>query len=357
MDSIIASTAYAYLSQQLIQLIVSNELTSTSISSASLCFPIIQIQRSDLSLRPECIYVFNECDFSELDTSQLLFLDDVLPYLDRLSSNYDINLILVDHNKLISPWNEKFNDKIDTILDHHQDEGLYLNIKNRQIEPVGSATSLVVLHFKDVWEKKISRDEENSWHTKLAKLLLAPILVDTILLDVSKGRTTNKDQEATQFLLDVLKIPKSNQFDVSHLSNLDLLRKDYKEWTLNNYRVGISSVTWSLEGWIYREGNDVNKLVDSFKSFTNKKKLDMFIVMMAYNHKDKGFQRGFVLLSNNDRFLQDKFIQQLEIKLSLNPSSFITNMDYIRFYHQENIALSRKQIYPLVKELIFKINQ
>jgi len=280
---------------------------------------------------------------------------------EKLSSNYDINLILVDHNKLISPWNEKFNDKIDKIFDHHQDEGLYLNIKSRQIESVGSATSLIVLHFKDVWKKKISQGD-----SKLAKLLLAPILVDTILLDVSKERTTNKDQEAVQFLLDILNIPKSDQefftsnyfnaiqsakSNISHLSNIDLLRKDYKGENLNNFNIGISSVTWFLKDWIQREDDNVDKLIDLFKDFKDEKKLDIFIVMLAYNHKDKGFQREFVFLSNNNKFTHDKFIQQLEIKLTLKPLS--SNADHIRFYHQESV-LSRKQVYPLIKELIFQ---
>jgi exopolyphosphatase len=328
-------------------------------------FPIIQIPKSDFSLRPECSYVFSECEFSESDISQLLFLDDVLPHLDKLSSNYDVNLILVDHNKLISPWNGKFNNKIDSILDHHQDEGLYLNIKNRQIELVGSATSLIVLHFKDIWKKKISQGD-----SKLAKLLLAPILVDTILLDVSKERTTNKDKEAVQFLLGILNIPKSNQefftsnyfnaiqsakFNISHLSNIDLLRKDYKEWNLKNFNIGISSVTWSLESWIQREDGNINKLIDSFKYFKNEKKLDIFIIMLAYNHK--GFQREFVFLSNKSKFIYGEFLQKLEIELSLKP--LFSNMDHIRFYHQESVHYSRKQVYPLINDLFqqYSINK
>lgn len=357
MDSIISSIAYACLSQQLI---APDELNSSSISSFPIYYPIIQIPKSDFSLRPECSYVFSECEFTESDISQLLFLDDVLPHLGKLSFNYDVNLILVDHNKLISPWSEKFNDKIDTILDHHQDEGLYLNIKYRQIEFVGSATSLVVLHFKDVWKKKISRDD-----SRLAKLLLAPILVDTILLDVSKERTSNKDKEAVQFLLDILNIPKpdknfytsnyfnaiqSAKFNISHLSNIDLLRKDYKEWNLNNFNIGISSVNWSLEDWIQREDDNIDKLIDSFKYFKDEKKLDIFIIMLAYNHKNKGFQREFVFLSNKNKFIYEEFLQQLEVKLLLKP--LFSNMDHIQFYHQESVNYSRKQIYISLKDLL-----
>ncbi|GES96997.1 DHH family phosphoesterase [Rhizophagus clarus] len=289
LDSIISSIAYAYLSQQLIS---SDELKSSATSFSSIYLPIIQIPKSDFSLRPECSYVFSESKFSESDISQLLFLDDILPHLDKLSSNYDVNLILVDHNKLISPWSEKFNDKIDTILDHHQDEGLYLNIKSRQIESVGSATSLVVLHFKDDWVKKTFQDD-----SKLSKLLLAPILIDTVLLDVSKGRTSNKDKEAVQFLLDILNIPKSDQefftsnyykaiqsakLNISHLSNIDLLRKDYKEWNLNNFKIGISSIPWFIDGWIQREDKNIDKLIDSFKYFKNERKLDIFIIIQIH---------------------------------------------------------------------------
>ncbi|GBB83308.1 hypothetical protein RclHR1_10030003 [Rhizophagus clarus] len=356
LDSIISSIAYAYLSQQLIS---SDELKSSATSFSSIYLPIIQIPKSDFSLRPECSYVFSESKFSESDISQLLFLDDILPHLDKLSSNYDVNLILVDHNKLISPWSEKFNDKIDTILDHHQDEGLYLNIKSRQIESVGSATSLVVLHFKDDWVKKTFQDD-----SKLSKLLLAPILIDTVLLDVSKGRTSNKDKEAVQFLLDILNIPKSDQefftsnyykaiqsakLNISHLSNIDLLRKDYKEWNLNNFKIGISSIPWFIDGWIQREDKNIDKLIDSFKYFKNERKLDIFIIMLTYSHKDKGFQREFIFFSNKDKFIYGEFLQQLEIKLSLKP--LFSNMDHVRFYQQQESAYSRKQIYPIIKDL------
>ncbi|CAI2174391.1 11751_t:CDS:2 [Funneliformis geosporum] len=358
-----AATAYSCLSQQFI---ASNDLTSSS-----LYFPIIQIPRSDLYLRPECSYVFNECNFSTL-TSQLLFLDDVSTYLDQLSSKYDVNLILVDHNKLISPWDGKFNDKIVAILDHHSDEGLYsyLNDKCRQIEKVGSTTSLVVLHFKNDWEKQISRDvDEKSWHNKLAKLLLAPILVDTLLLDGSKGRVNNKDREATQFLLDVLKIPKSNQenfknkyfeeiqavkLNVTHFSNIDLLHKDYKEKDLDDFKIGISSVPWFLEGWINRENDDINKLIDSIRSFSNKNKLDIFIIMLTYDHK--GFKRELVFLSKDDKFIRDNFIQQLENVLQLKRISLTTNVDHIKFYKQEKTSISRKELFPLLIELILTTN-
>jgi hypothetical protein len=75
------------------------------------------------------------------------------------------------------------------------------------------------------------------------------------------------------------------------------------------------------------------------------------MVMLAYDHKDKGFKREFVFLSNDNEFTQGKFIQLLEVKLALKPLSFITNTDHVRFYHQKN-DLSRKQVYPLVKKLI-----
>ncbi|CAG8468665.1 6243_t:CDS:2 [Acaulospora colombiana] len=339
LDSVIGSIAYAHLNNQLANF-------------DRTCLPIIQIPRSDIRIRPECVYVFEDCGFS-VDT--LIFIDDITPHIDKLFANYDIQLVLVDHNELIGVW-KNFSQNVEVILDHHEDKGLHMNARLRCVENVGSATSLVVLNFKDRWERE-------SDDAKLAKFFLAPILADTIFLDVSKGRTTNKDQMAADFLLNFLELSENvnvfiknyydkirkARFDIFDLSNFDLLRKDYKERNIEKYRVGISSIGWNVDAWIKREGLEV--LIRGLKEYCQTRELDLLIVMLSFDHG--GFRREMIICSVNGPFCRKEVLEEFKAKmmgLERHPvmDNDIDEMD-VGFYVQKNPNLSRKQVYPIVE--------
>ncbi|CAG8448835.1 17263_t:CDS:2 [Acaulospora morrowiae] len=364
LDSIIGSIAYAYLS---------NHLTNSN----QLCLPIIQVSRSDLRIRPECVYVFQDCGFS---TDDLIFIDDVTPHIENLFSNYDIQLVLVDHNELIGVW-KKFPQNVNVILDHHEEKGLYMSARLRCIESVGSATSLVVLNFREIWERgleSVDPDTENRddlkppkmfiWHKNLAKFLLAPILVDTVLLDVSKGKTTDKDQMAADFLLNFFQVSENvdifiktyydkiqlARFNIIHLSNFDLLRKDYKERDIEKYRVGISSIAWNLDAWIERES--LGKLTSGLKDYCQMRKLDLLIVMLAFDHKGvKGFRREMIIYSVNGPFCREEVLEEFKVRMMGLVEHEIAGDNIgeieVKLYDQKNIGLSRKQVYPIVENL------
>ncbi|CAG8786148.1 10314_t:CDS:1, partial [Dentiscutata erythropus] len=363
--SIVGSVSYAYLS-------------ALSCPLDTVYLPIIQIPRSDFSLRPESEFVFQKCGIS---TVSLIFLDEISDLLSIISTSYSLGLILLDHNKLIGIWNQ-FSDKVDTILDHHQDEGLYLNISERCIEKVGSATSLVVLKFKDEWKKKLNDYEEDTqnWNETIAKFLLSAILVDTVLLDFSSGRTSQKDQEAVDFLLDVIHPPnhktfiknyydeiQNSRFNITHLSNFDLLRKDYKEynleWTIKNETktcvMGISSVCWTLKDWIQREGG-IEKLMETVGNYMQEKKLDLEIIMLAFDYKgDVGFKRKMIIYSKRGPFCQKEVLEKFEEIIGLNEIKDFGNEEgnrvekegsIFKCYEQNNVEMSRKKVYPIIKE-------
>ncbi|CAG8717873.1 15332_t:CDS:1, partial [Cetraspora pellucida] len=360
LDSIVGSISYAYLSTQ-------------SCPLNTVYLPIIQIPRSDLSLRPECNFVFQKC---EISTASLIFLDEISDHLSIISKSYSLSLVLLDHNKLIGIWNQ-FADKVDTILDHHQDEGLYLNIKERYIEGVGSATSLVVLKFKDKWEKNLNYNKQldkdtQNWDKIIANLLLSAILVDTALLDFSQGRTTQKDQDAIDFLLDILRPSDPKTFikdyyneiqnaksNISHLSNFDLLRKDYKEYNLEwNIKketkicvMGISSVVWILKDWILRE-DGVERFMEAVGNYIQEKKLDLGIIMLAFDHKGNlGFKREMVIYSKKGPFCQKEVLERFGEIIGLNEIKDFRNgngdrekgKSIIKCYEQKDISMSRKK--------------
>lgn len=77
-----------------------------------------------------------------------------------------IAFVLVDHNNFRVEGFSRDSIRVSGIIDHHVDEGLYRNAVPRVIEPCGSCTSLVIKHFKELWEK--DQIEGESQLTKMA---------------------------------------------------------------------------------------------------------------------------------------------------------------------------------------------
>ena len=169
-----------------------------------------------------------------IETENFTFIDEI--DLDQLLAQGHLRLVLMDHNKL-SSQQKHFADVVEEIIDHHHNENLYSSSALRRvIEPVGSASTLVADEFLHSELKETVLDAD------LALLLLSPILLDTINLDSSAGRFNEKDINAAQELKDLTgSIMKSDElfkrlqeekFNVELLSSGDLLRKDYKEWSI-----------------------------------------------------------------------------------------------------------------------------
>ena len=164
LDSMASAVAYAYL------------LNSLSLDKTIV--PLLPIPRADFKLRTEAVYVFNQAG---VDVDALIFLDDV--DFDALMENTQ-ELVLVDHNKLASRFGG-YGDKLSMILDHHADEGLYDQAREKIIEGVGSTATLVGEKIKALSPALL---DEN-----LAVLLYGTILLDTVNLAEDAGRVTPKD--------------------------------------------------------------------------------------------------------------------------------------------------------------------
>ncbi|KAJ8581674.1 DHH phosphoesterase [Rhizopogon salebrosus TDB-379] len=153
---------------------------------------------------------------------------------------------LVDHNVLDTRYASPAATVV-AIIDHHTDENKHKTADPRIIEPVGSCASLVTRLFSS---------SHVGMPPELATLLLSAILIDTKGLKPG-GKACPADMDAAAFLLplspltgcdafiepsDIPHLP-SVQFlsaildekksNVSHLSTVELLRRDYKEYTFN----------------------------------------------------------------------------------------------------------------------------
>ncbi|KAJ1896615.1 Exopolyphosphatase, partial [Kickxella alabastrina] len=267
LDSMVTSITLAYILSQ---------------TESTMAIPILNTNRSDLRLRPDCSQLLSstlhDATLGETDLRGLTFIDDFdLPALAASARSGGLNVWLADHNAP-SSGQRYLEPLVRGIIDHHVDEGRCLDAPVRVLEPVGSCATLVGGMLRETCEEI---------HPALAKMILAPIVLDTSSLSGKEGgRTTAKDRAVASWLLpqvrwstnvanitddaDTFTLDVSDmealyraldklKGQTSHLSSYDLLRKDYKQWEVLDanglaWQVGISSVGMRMPKWLARDG-------------------------------------------------------------------------------------------------------
>lgn len=318
------------------------QLARKNRQAGTVFLPFIPILREDFRLRTEAAFLFSEAGLSETD---LFFADDV--NLEALGKNGTLRLVLVDHNKPGKAY-AAYLPNVAGVVDHHQDEGLFPELKARNIEPVGSACTLVA--------EKILEDGMSDIPSDVAVLLAGTILLDTVNLDPAAGRVTPKDEamvsallpiagKSQQVLFDRLQFEK---FNVASLSTFDLLRKDYKEYTAGAVRYGMSSVLLSLESWKKKD----SKLPEELKRYAESRKLSLLFVMNAYT--EPKFTRELVVYSPDSALFKkiDGFLKATDLGLSTVPAPAGSTPDCSGWFAQANESYSRKKLQPIIQQFL-----
>ncbi|CEP19526.1 hypothetical protein [Parasitella parasitica] len=320
LDSIISALLFAYLSSEQ--------------DEATLYIPLVKVPKADLALRPELAYVMG---LIHLDHQKLVCIDE-------LTLDPDAAIVLVDHNHLTSPLSH-YGDRVIGVLDHHVDEHFYQSAPLRRVEMVGSCVTLVLDHFPDhLWTNS----------TEIAQLALGPLLIDTVNLKWELGRTTELDdtvyhklvgslygvQSASTTLLtdDYFKSIEKVKSKVDTMSSYDILRRDYKEFVVDEYRIGTSAVTWHFRAWAERDG--AQEIKQAAIDYANRRQLDIEVIFTAFDH-DGDYRRQlavFVIEPKLQR-VQDSLERNSDIQLKP-----IKEFETTGFYDQGNIRMSRKQL-------------
>lgn len=258
LDSIASAILYGYITSSTPQALRANALT----------IPITNIPARDLSLRPELTTLLSHAN---LLPSDLITLDDLPPSLPSAKTSW----ILVDHNVLTGPLAKTFSDpaNITACIDHHEDEStIPATATPRLIQPSGSCSSLIATHLHGTWTDlalfSSSTGAANgqqsydviddtaytsTWDAQAALLALGAVLIDTQNM-TSKHKVTPHDERAVRLLEAFVRFSPRlggtydrNAFyeglekakaDISPLSLVDVLRKDYKAWTEGGSAVG-----------------------------------------------------------------------------------------------------------------------
>lgn len=305
-----------------------------------------------------------------LQPSDLLTLTD-LP--DNLEPE-DTRWILVDHNKLTGPL-VKYKKQVVGCIDHHVDEGVVPKDANpRIIEPCGSCMSLIIEDSKKLWDELVgisgqsgSKTEEEN---KLAKLGLAPVLIDTINL-TAKDKTKPKDEHGAKFLEKRIKFERFNptayykhieavKEDISELSFRDIFRKDYKEWEEGPLKLGIACVVQDFDYLIdVKAGGSVETFLEKLGDWAREKELDL-VGVMTTSHPGGEFQRHLLVWGNNQHAVKgihhfEEIADSLELEQYGNGK--LDKGDDRKAWRQKNLAASRKQVSPILRKALSEVSK
>jgi len=355
MDSIISSLLYGYL------------LGSKNKTSNQVHIAVMNIPREDFSLRTETCWIFSQLNIS---TEDLLFFPEIEANLDELMKKNRLQLILLDHN-ILAQHQKKFEKCVREIVDHHKDEKIYPEAKGdyRIIDMVGSCCTLVALKYLYTNDFNSTSLLEGTEGEKAIRLLVGTILLDTVNLDPKHKKVTPKDEEAVAKLSQIVKYDdkfrfnlfttlQDTRFDQSSMSSYDLLRVDYKQWTMA-VEVGIGSHKVPIKVWLQKD----SKIVETLEKYLLSRKLDILFVMTAYfepPNSDKFFRELLVYTTKKD--LMQPVVDFLQKKTDLNlmpieqesSKKLNDSHHFISFFNQGNIGHSRKQLQPFLMDLYSK---
>lgn len=343
----------------------------------SLHIPISNLPQQDLALRPELTAALA---FADLQPSDLITNTDLSRALSNLDPSIKTSWFLVDHNALTAGW-KRYNNKVVGCVDHHADEGIVPRDLEegqgevRVIETCGSCMSLVVNTCRGIWDGIEGEAEGKELDKQMAKIALSAILVDTIGMS-SKEKVTSHDETAVTYLEAKLD-GDSDGYDrqghfqqvedlkqnLSRMSFRDVLRKDYKEWTSSSpsspLKLGISSIPQPL-GYVLAKSDGP---MSSLKEYAAEKELDILVLMTIV--RSNGFGRELFAWGLNEQGAEVvvKFEEKFRTELGLRDwrgegteekedLEKRCGHEWRKAWNQGNVAASRKQVAPMIRELM-----
>ncbi len=365
-----------------------------------LYIPITNMPASGIRMRPEFQAIFKHAN---IEPTHLITLDDLPPLSDIQSKLKPENTkwILVDHNALQGKLGKIYSQRVQGVIDHHDDEGKVpedTGSEPRVIEKSGSCTSLVINYIRPTWEMlsgaalssgaahaqgdSLSDDDAvvKRWDASVAQLGLASILIDTANLQ-DENKTTDHDRKAVEYLeVKIVSCPQlaaafdrakfyeeihAAKRDIGPLQLQDILQKDYKEWEQSNGQtLGISSVVRDIKFLQNKAGEEANSqpeeaFLDAVHKFAKERNLDLYSVMTTSTSASGEFQRELLLWAFNDKAVAwaktfaDKSREELGLEEwdeSMKVASGEESCQWRRVWWQRQVQHSRKRVAPLLRQ-------
>lgn len=324
LDSIVSSISYAYLLQDSFP----NELY----------IPLINIERNELALRKDALYLFQLFD---IHSDTILFLDDNVP-LELLFEQQRLRLNLVDHN-VLKPRQANLSASVERIVDHHADENREYPLvrkENKLVTVAGSNATLIA-------EKFIA-----SGHTvspELATFLLGPILIDTS--NLKSANVTSRDRvvaEELQALVssfmpqDYYQALAAAKSDVFGFTPEMLMKKDFKEYLDGNFLYGMSTIPHTIS-W---GSEDIETIAPIIRKLCADHELDFLILLMAGRKPQT--KKNMLVYSPAIDFSRafDRYIKTNVVFKDLFVTDFFLE-DFQMGMYSTSKSISRKELQPL----------
>ncbi|GAU94621.1 hypothetical protein RvY_06359 [Ramazzottius varieornatus] len=338
LDSCVSALIYAYYIQ-------TSEERQAKSRVDRFTIPLLNIPQEDFTLKSEVRFALKK---QGIDESCLIFLDEV--QLLPLASKVDFTL--VDHHV---PTGKLAQMKAVTeIVDHHpfqqqHPDALYLkNVKKRTIEAVGSCATLIA-------EKVLG------WLTDKGALTLLyeTIILDTVNFSPSAKKATAKDVDMADKLeaklgksglkasrADILAQLNDAKSDVGSLSTAQLLRKDVKMLSSAAGTVMVSSLPILVKDYFNDE-----------KRQQELRQLTQLAVVLGVSIKSKNISRDLLVYAADANLLSKVSGGLLRstnppLSLATSEAAFRPSNENFRYYSQTNVAASRKQILPLLADIL-----
>uniref|UniRef100_A0A7S3L662 DHHA2 domain-containing protein n=1 Tax=Amphora coffeiformis TaxID=265554 RepID=A0A7S3L662_9STRA len=372
-DSILSALCWAYVVS--LSSVNNNSNNQNSLLSLS---PLASIPRHDLQTqRPETMLLLQ---WASVPVETVMDVHDVQTHPERFRG---AEITLVDHNRLDSTAFPHLDWSVNNILDHHYDEGLYMDTcQTRDIAfqddkaTVASTTTMVA-------ERATS--EFSQVPSDVAILLLGTILLDSVNMNPAAGKGTPRDQAAIDALLsktnwrDGKLVVKEDdpqlwdpetgrphpstlfdrlqqaKFDVKFwnaLSVRDSLRLDYKEFTPSNgVPFGVSTVLLDWGSFVEKDS-----FPESITEYMQDTKISFLGIMCTFTSSDSdALNRQLILCATEKPQIEDmtKYFQALgeedNLQLVETKESTLTMENLVvRIFDQGKVKASRKQVAPLL---------
>lgn len=314
--------------------------------------------------------------------------------------------ILVDHNNLQGSLGSIYSSCVHGVVDHHVEEHVVPEVTEpepRILETSGSCSSLVVRTFQSDWDALSSSSLSSGaahaqssdsitddiivsqgWDAQVAKLALGSILEDTSNLK-SESKTMPVDREMVEYLEAKIQMSSKDvrSWDrkkfykeittakkiIEALPLDGILRKDYKQWTENELKLGMSTVVKPLEFIAKKaateqlDAKDGEAFIAAIRTFIDARELSMYAIMTTSKNAESQFQRQLFLRARAPAIgAAHKFVKGATAELGLEdlkiegiPEEHPVAQDtgeesFSRVWQQKAVEKSRKQVAPLIRE-------
>lgn len=342
LDSVASALAYAYA-------------TSAATTTDGIVVPIVPCKADELDLRPD---IKRALERAGVERESLLFADS------ETVAKTPKSVCLVDHNALsVRMFPVEWNERVTRVIDHHEDSGMYADEAERVIELIGSCSSLV---YRDV----LAPASESRDFKEVARLLLSAIVLDTRFLDASTTRATPVDFSAADSLRRVLEWSEADmrdeyealsaaRHDQSSFTCGQLLAKDYKQWKMGEFEVGIASFGVKLQDLIARQ--DANSIDAECVRFIDACEIDILFMMSSFEDEEnnRAYTRQIAVTASASASARGVNLDDVMGKLGVGTPLEKIHLaegapDALRTqsYRMGDVKASRKKVQPLLLDLL-----